>query len=48
MAQVEIRAGPRSVVSLLSREALDELKLLIGDIAVAAVKSTTVIVDTPR
>ena len=48
MAQVEIQAGPHRVVSLLSREALDELKLSVGDIAVAVVKSTTVIVETPR
>ena len=48
MAQVEIQAGPHRVVSLMSREALDELGLAIGDIAVAVVKSTTVIVETPR
>jgi molybdopterin-binding protein len=48
MAQVEIQAGPHRVVSLLSREALDELGLSVGDIAIAVVKSTTVIVETPR
>ncbi|HKE66912.1 MAG TPA: helix-turn-helix domain-containing protein [Micromonosporaceae bacterium] len=48
MAQVEIQAGPHRVVSLLSREALDELGLDIGDLAIAVVKSTTVIVETPR
>jgi molybdopterin-binding protein len=48
MAQVEIQAGPHRVVSLMSREAVDELALDIGDIAVAVVKSTTVIVETPR
>jgi molybdopterin-binding protein len=48
MAQVEIQAGPHRVVSLMSREALDELGLAIGDVAVAVVKSTTVIVETPR
>ncbi len=47
MAQVEIQAGPFRVVSLLSREALDDLELEIGDVAVAVVKSTTVIVETP-
>jgi molybdopterin-binding protein len=47
MAQVEIQAGPFRVVSLLSREALDDLGLEIGDAAVAVVKSTTVIVETP-
>lgn len=48
MAQVEIRSGPHRVVSLLSREALDELSLAVGDVAVAVVKSTTVIVEIPR
>jgi molybdopterin-binding protein len=48
MAQVEIQAGPHRVVSLLSREALDELGLAVGDVAIAVVKSTTVIVETPR
>ncbi|HKD98469.1 MAG TPA: TOBE domain-containing protein [Micromonosporaceae bacterium] len=48
MAQVEIQAGPHRVVSLMSREALDELGLEVGDMAVAVVKSTTVIVETPR
>jgi molybdopterin-binding protein len=48
MAQVEIQAGPHRVVSLMSREALDDLSLQIGDVAVAVVKSTTVIVETPR
>jgi molybdopterin-binding protein len=32
----------------MSREAVDELALEIGDVAVAVVKSTTVIVETPR
>jgi molybdopterin-binding protein len=48
MAQVEIQAGPHRVLSLMSREAVDELALQIGDIAVAVVKSTTVIVETPH
>jgi molybdopterin-binding protein len=47
MAQVEIQAGPHRVVSLMSREALDDLGLEIGSLAVAVVKSTTVIVETP-
>jgi molybdopterin-binding protein len=47
MAQVEIQAGPFRVVSLMSREALDDLGLEIGDAAIAIVKSTTVIVETP-
>ena len=48
MAQVEIQAGPHRVVSLMSREAVDDLRLAVGDVAVAVVKSTTVIVETPH
>jgi molybdopterin-binding protein len=48
MAQVEIQAGPHRVVSLLSREAVDDLGLDIGDLAVAVVKSTNVVVELPR
>jgi len=42
MAQLRYRPGRTGWVSLMSREALDELGLAIGDIAVAVVKSTTV------
>ena len=45
MAQVEIQAGPHRVVSLMSREAADELGLAPGVMAVAAVKSTSVMVE---
>jgi molybdopterin-binding protein len=45
MAQVEIQAGPHRIVSLLSREAADELQLEPGVLAVAAVKSTNVVVE---
>jgi molybdopterin-binding protein len=47
MAQVEIQAGPFRVVSLMSREAADELKLAPGVMAVASVKSTSVVVEIP-
>jgi molybdopterin-binding protein len=47
MAQVEIQAGPYRVVSLMSREAADELKLAPGVLAVASVKSTNVVVEVP-
>lgn len=47
MAQVEIQAGPHRVVSLLTREAADELDLAEGMEAVAAVKSTNVTVELP-
>ncbi|HEX2072636.1 MAG TPA: TOBE domain-containing protein [Geodermatophilus sp.] len=47
MAQVEIQAGPFRVVSLMSREAADELGLEVGVRAVATVKATQVSVDVP-
>lgn len=46
-AVVEIQAGPHRVVSLMTREAADELDLEPGDLAVAAVKATTVVVEIP-
>ena len=48
MAQVEIQAGPHRFVSLLSREAADELGLEPGVLAVAAVKATSVSVEIPQ
>jgi molybdopterin-binding protein len=48
MAQVEIQAGPHRVVSLMSREAANELGLAPGVRAVAAVKATNVHVDVPH
>ena len=48
MAQVEIQAGPHRIVSLMSREAVDELGLAVGSVAYAVVKSTNVIVELPR
>ena len=47
MAQVEIQAGPHRVVSLMSREAADELQLEPGVIAVASIKATNVVVEVP-
>jgi molybdopterin-binding protein len=47
MAQVEIQAGPHRFVSLLSREAADELGLEAGMLAVATVKATNVSVEIP-
>jgi molybdopterin-binding protein len=44
-AQVEIQAGPHRVVSLMTREAADELGLAPGVLAVAAVKATSVVVE---
>src|SRR5438309_11441019 len=45
MAQVEIQAGSHRLVSLISREAADELGLAPGVRAVAVVKATNVIVE---
>lgn len=47
MAQVEMQAGPHRIVSLMSTEAVRELGLEPGSLAVAVVKATTVIVETP-
>ncbi len=47
MAQVEIQSGPHRLVSLMSREAADELELEPGVTAIAAVKSTNVVVEIP-
>lgn len=47
MAQVELQAGPFRIVSLMSREAADELDLQPGMLATASVKATTVVVEVP-
>lgn len=47
MAQVELQCGPHRVVSLMSSEAVRELGLELGSVAVAVIKATTVIVETP-
>jgi len=44
-AQVEIQAGPHRLVSLVTREAVEELGLEVGAEAVARVKSTSVHID---
>ena len=48
MAQVDIQAGPHRVVSLLSAEAARQLDLQPGSLASAVIKSTNVIVETPK
>jgi molybdopterin-binding protein len=45
MAQVEMQCGPHRIVSLMSREAADELGLQPGVVAVASIKSTNVVVE---
>jgi len=47
MAQVEMQAGPYRLVSLMSREAADELGLDVGCLAVASIKATNVVVEVP-
>jgi len=46
-AQVEVQSGPHRFVSLLTREAVDELDLQEGDLATAVVKATNVSVEVP-
>ncbi|GAA4624907.1 TOBE domain-containing protein [Cellulomonas oligotrophica] len=48
MAQVDVQAGPFRLVSLISREAADELALEPGVRVVAAVKATVVTVERPE
>lgn len=48
MAQVDIQSGPHRVVSLMSSEAVRDLGLEPGALAVAVIKATTVLVETPR
>ncbi len=48
MAQVEMQCGPFRVVSLMSSEAVRDLGLEVGSVAVASIKSTNVVVGVPR
>jgi len=48
MAQVEVQAGPYRVVSLMSREAADDLGIEPGVLAVASIKSTNVVIEVPE
>jgi molybdopterin-binding protein len=48
MAQVDIQSGPHRVVSLMSSEAVRELGLEAGSLAVAVIKATNVIVEAPK
>lgn len=47
MSQVELQCGPHRIVSLMSTEAVRELGLEPGSIAIAVVKATMVVVETP-
>ena len=46
-ALVEVQAGPHRVVSLITREAADELGLRPGMEAIATVKATSVMIEVP-
>lgn len=48
MASVELQCGRHRVVSLMSREAADELGLAVGTLATASVKATNVVVELDR
>jgi molybdopterin-binding protein len=45
MAQIDMACGPHRVVSVMSREAADQLGLKPGDSATAVIKATTVVVE---
>lgn len=47
VAQVEIQAGPHRVVSVITREAADELGLAPGVVVDAVIKATSVSVEIP-
>ena len=48
MAQVELQCGPFRIISLMSREAVDDLGLEVGSVAVASIKSTNVVIGVSR
>lgn len=48
MAQVEVQAGPYRLVSLISREAADDLALEPGVMVTAGVKSTNITIERPQ
>jgi molybdopterin-binding protein len=47
MAQVDLQVGPFRMVSLISREAVDELGIEVGTVAAATVKATSVSLSLP-
>jgi molybdopterin-binding protein len=46
-AQVEIQSGPHRIVSVVTRESVEQLGIAVGVSVTARVKSTEVYVDTP-
>ena len=47
VSQVEVQSGPHRLVSLLTTESVDELRLEPGAPVQASVKSTNVVVELP-
>jgi molybdopterin-binding protein len=47
-AQVEMHSGPHRIVSLMTRDAADELGLKPGVLAIASVKATNVVIELAR
>lgn len=47
MSEVQMQCGPFTIVSLMSTASVEQLGLEPGALAVAVVKATTVIVETP-
>ena len=47
VSQVEVQSGPHRLVSLLTTESVDELRLEAGAPVQASVKSTNVVVELP-
>src|SRR5262245_37363324 len=45
VAQVDLEAGPFRIVSMITREAAEELALEPGDLATAVVKATSIMVE---
>jgi molybdopterin-binding protein len=48
MAQVEMQCGPHRMVSLMSTEAVRDLDLAPGSLAVAVIKSTNVMLEIAK
>ncbi len=44
LAQVKLRVGDQSLTAIITRDAVDELKLRRGDEAIAVIKATEVMV----
>jgi molybdopterin-binding protein len=42
-----MQAGPHRIVSLMTRDAADDLGLKPGVVAVASIKSTNVVIELP-